>query len=55
MYNHVRPHRSLGDITTIEFAQDEVGEDGPGVDAGYWVGLRPPCGPALTYSTTLSS
>ena len=24
------------------------------VNAGLWVGLRPPCVPALTYSTTLS-
>ena len=26
-YNHVRPHRSLGYITSNEFAQDEVGEE----------------------------
>jgi len=50
----VRPHRSLGYITPNEFTQDEVGEEAQEGNAGPSVGLRPPCVPALTYSTTLS-
>ena len=53
-YNHVRPHRSLGYITPNEFGEDEVEKKRHRVNAGPWVGLRPPRVPALTYSTTLS-
>ena len=49
-YNHVRPHRSLGYITPLEFAQQEARRTRQ-LQAATPVGLRPPCVAAWSCST----